>query len=570
LIANVLLQLIAVRPSQRDSAAAPHRLAVLCGWVCCSILASTAFAADWQPQLDEGVRARAGGNIYESVSILEQAVNAAPDPATRVRAMTQLGLSLAQAGRLADADKILQSAYAESVSPARISIALALGNVALAEHDAPRASAYYREVLAATGDGAFERNAKIAAELNLARLQSGGPQLDTLEQLYARIAAIENVSQRARAFFSLGEQASVAVDAARSASLIPRAPSGADSGTALRLTPRAPQLDRALRLSYLSLHDAADLAQQAGDAALRVEASDALAQLYETQGRYAEAQQINQQASQLAAGLALGEVEALQVRLDWRSGRLNQRLGDDPLALAAYMRAARHLEAIRQDLPIEDDAGKSTYQTLLKPIFVNLLDLMLKDLDGLAANDQSARLTSVLDALELTHQAEMQDYLGDRCAVESIRGGSSAPLEAGVAVIYTLVLKDRLEVIVRTRDGLMHGTNTLRMADRTVRGPDGKVRGARAGHRTRRLPALAPVRSPARRPGVCRAALRRLNRHRADHDRDQRPPHCADDVAAGGTVGARSGRGSTPVHGIHRRACRREQCARRRGARAGR
>jgi CHAT domain-containing protein len=456
LLVKVLLPLIAAPRLQREHAAAPHRWAVLCAWICCTILASSAFAADWPPQLEEGVRARTDGNIYESISMLEQAVNAAPDQATRVHAMTQLGLSLAQAGRLADADKTLQSAYDESMNPARISIALALGNVALAEHDVPRASAYYREVLAATGESAFERNAKVAAELNLARLQSGGQQLDTLEQLYPRIAAIDNVAHRARAFFSLGEQASVAVEAARSASLTSRAASGTDSGTALRLTPRAPQLDRALRLSYLSLHNAADLAQQAGDAALRVEASDALAQLYETQGRYAEAQQINQEASQLAAGLALGQVEALQVRLDWRSGRLHQRLGDDPLALAAYMRAARHLEAIRQDLPIDDEAGKSTYQTLLKPIFVNLLDLMLKDLDGLAPSDQSARMTSVLDALELTHQAEMQDYLGDRCAVESIRGGSSAPLEAGVAVIYTLVLKDRLEVIVRTRDGLMH------------------------------------------------------------------------------------------------------------------
>jgi CHAT domain-containing protein len=425
-------------------------------WVCCTILSATTLAGDWEPQLDAGVRARASGNIYESVSMLEQAVKDAPDQAARVRAMTQLGLSLVQAGRLADADKILQTAYDESTHRARISLALALGNLAVAERDPQRASAYYREVLAASDDGSFEHNAKVAAQLNLARFQSGREQLETLEDLYPRVAATEGVSHRARAFFSLGEQASEALEAARSAALTALAQSTTDSGTALRLVPRTPQLDRVLRLSYLSLRNAADLAQQAGDGALRVEASDALAQLYETQGRYAEAQQINRQASAIADGLALGQVEALQVRLDWRNGRLDQRLGNDSLALAAYLRAAHHLEAIRQDLPIEDEAGQSTYQTLLKPIFVNLLDLMLKDLDGLAAGEQPARMTSVLDAIELTHQAEMQDYLGDRCAVESIRGGSSAPLEAGVAVIYTLVLKDRLEVIVRTREGLMH------------------------------------------------------------------------------------------------------------------
>ena len=456
MVVNVLLQVIAVRRPQHDNAAATYRLASLCIWVCCAILSGIAFAGDWQPQLDEGMRARAGGDIYESVSILEQAVKSAPDQAARVRAKAQLGLSLVQAGRLADADKILQSAYDESTNPARISIALALGNVAAAEHDVQRASAYYREVLATTGDGSFEHNAKVAAQLNLARFQSGLEKLESLEELYPRVQAIENVSHRAQALFSLGEQASEAIDAMQSASPTPLTLSSTDSGTALRLVPRTALLDRVRRQSYLSLRNAADLAQQAGDGALVFEASDALAQLYETQGRFTEAQQINRQASAIADGLAPGQVEALQVRLDWRSGRLNRRLGDDSLALAGYMQAARHLEAIRQDLPIADEAGQSTYQTLLKPIFVNLLDLMLKDLDRLAADERPARLAAVLDAIELTHQAEMQDYLGDRCTVESIRGGTSAPLDPGVAVIYTLVLEDRLEVIVRTRDGLMH------------------------------------------------------------------------------------------------------------------
>jgi CHAT domain-containing protein len=413
-------------------------------------------AGSWDQQFNAGVSARRGGDIYESAALLEQAVERAPDQAAHVRALTQLGVSLLQAGRLADADRILQRAYDEATHPARISIALALGNVAAAEHDPQRASAYYREVLAGAGDSSFGRDARVAAELNLARFQSGREKLATLEEIYPHVVAVESASQRARAFINLGVQASSAIDAARAAGPTPRAPPEPAVGTALRLVPRAAQLDRVLQLSYLSLRNAADLARQTGDGALRVEASDALAQLYETQGRYVEAQQINQQASLLADGLALGQVEALLVQLDWRSGRLHERLGDDSLALASYMQAARHLEAIRQDLPIEDDAGRSTYQSLLKPIFVSLLDLMLRDFDGLTAEEQPARLASVLDAIELTHQAEMQDYLGDRCAVELVGAGSNAPLPAGVAVIYTFVLQDRLEVIVRSRDGLLH------------------------------------------------------------------------------------------------------------------
>jgi hypothetical protein len=72
-----------------------------------------------------------------------------------------------QAGRLADADKILQ-----------------------------RARAYYREVLATSGDGLSQHNAKLAAQ------------------------------------------------------------SAADTATALRLVPRTPQLARVLRLCYLNLRNA--------------------------------------------------------------------------------------------------------------------------------------------------------------------------------------------------------------------------------------------------------------------------------------------------------------------------
>jgi CHAT domain-containing protein len=453
---NELLQPVAVHRPQRDSIVARDRFAWLCAWLWFAVFSPAAFAGSWDAQLDQGVRARNSGNIYQSVAILTQALDSAPDRSARARAMTQLGLSLLQSGRLADAERTLQAAYDASTSPARISIALALGNVAAAEHDPQRAGAFYREVLTAPGDSPLIQDAKLAAQLNLARSQPLREKIETLEELYPRVEAIGDTAHRGRALFSLGQQLSEAIASASMAA--PTAPAAAGSPSGLTVVPflRPARLGQMRRLSYESLRKAADLAQQSGDAALRVEAFNALAQLYESQGRLAEALRINSDAATIADSLKLGQAEALLVQLDWRAARLDQRLGDDSLALAGYMHAARHLEAIRQDLPIEDAAGQSTYQSLLKPIYVNLLDLMLRNFDGLAPDQQPARLTSVLDAIELTHQAEMQDYLGDRCSVESVPGAAGATLQAGVAVIYTLVLNDRLEVIVRTGDGLLH------------------------------------------------------------------------------------------------------------------
>ncbi len=58
--------------------------------------------------------------------------------------------------------------------------------------------------------------------------------------------------------------------------------------------------------------------------------------------------------------------------------------------------------------------------------------------------------------IELAHQAELQDYLGDRCSVDSVRQGTNASVAAGVAIVYPIILKDRLEVVIRTSTTILH------------------------------------------------------------------------------------------------------------------
>jgi len=438
---------------------------------------ATAWAGGSGLDLDSGIRERNQGNISESVRLLERAAANASGADQRLQATTQLALSLVQAGRLADAERILKTVQSASNGAENAAITLALGNVAMAEHDPRRAGDLYRTALAAAQPSG--NDVGVFAQLNLARLQPAPQKLETLERLYSEVAALVDPGTRAQGFFSLGIQAAAAVDL-RLAPLEPPSAPGAAAADAPALdapasgatTAEAPESgapagapaadvnkarsDWMLQVAYNSLRQASDLAQATGDAFLRVEVADAVAQLYESQDRFAEAMQLNRIALALADHMDLGQVEALLVRLEWRAARLQQRLGDDSSALASYLRASRHLEAIRHDLPIDDEAGASTYQTLLKPIFTNLLDLMLRDVDRTEDGGQPKRLGSVMDALELTHQAEMQDYLGDRCSVESIKQRADAPLDAGVAVLYTIVLHDRLEVVVRTNAGVTH------------------------------------------------------------------------------------------------------------------
>ena len=411
------------------------------GVLLCILGGSTALAANvasgaWEQDLHQGIHARELGNLDDSIAALERAVLEAPESMSRVYARTELGVSLAQTGRLGDAQAALEIAYRDADDQSRYGVALALGNLAVRSHDNAQAERYYREVIASAPAEAAGGDARAIAELDLASLQRPLQRLVELEQLLPEIEAMSNPPGRARALFGLGVQASESLEQAQMM--------------------RSPDVDRALRLSFRALHSSREWALQAGDVALAVDTADATAQLYESQGRVAEADEINRQGIIAAGGLSQGQAQLPLIRLEWRAARLAQRRGESSRAIASYMRAARLLEAMHQDLPIEDARGRSTYQTLQRPVIAGLTDLLLQGVDSLAPDAQQLRLASALELTEQAHQAELQDYLGDRCSVESVQAGGDKALPAGVAVVYPIVLKDRLEVIVRTSRGLLH------------------------------------------------------------------------------------------------------------------
>jgi CHAT domain-containing protein len=211
------------------------------------------------------------------------------------------------------------------------------------------------------------------------------------------------------------------------------------------LAPGGPGMGQA----YAAYTEARSAAHTAGAHRIEVEALDALAQLYEDQRRMADAQTLNRTALQQAAKSPLGLVQDLLVRLEWRQSRLLQAAGQTDEALAAMQRAASYVETIRSDLPIETEIGLTTFNTLLQPIYIGLADLILQRQQNADAEGRIAATLAAISALELSRQAEMQDYLGERCAVVSATAGDLG-LPAGLAVLYPLVLNDRVELLLKS------------------------------------------------------------------------------------------------------------------------
>lgn len=382
-------------------------------------LALAAQDAGPEELIQSAVAARSRGNIQLSLDLLSKAWETADSERLRTRIAAELGASLLQARRLDDAEKLLQQAYAGSAGAGRAKVAVDLGNLAFSRGNGDLARRYFEEAEALAGK---DLRARLPASLNRARLLPAPERFAALAALFGEIAGIGEPAPRARLYLNLGFQAR-------------------------QLAPQG------LELAYRSFAEVQKLLPQV-DQRLALETLDALAQLYEDQGRWQEALRLTQSALARAGAAGASGDEDILLRLEWRKGRFAQRDGRRRDALVAYQNAAHHLEAIRQDLPIEYEDGRSSYRDTLQPVLNGLVDLLLADLNDLPERERAASLRSAINALELTRQSEMQDFLGDRCAVDGVRSDTPGTIPARTAIIYPVLLPDRLELLLEA-DGVI-------------------------------------------------------------------------------------------------------------------
>ena len=166
--------------------------------------------------------------------------------------------------------------------------------------------------------------------------------------------------------------------------------------------------------------------------------------LYEEQGRISEALDLTGQAISAAQA-----VRAPELLLQWERqlGGLLKKQGKQALAIAAYRRAVNHIEAIRQDIPIEYRDGRSSFRETLAPVYSGLADLLLRQSADEASEEvRQSLLREARDTIERIKQSELQDYFRDRCIAS--RSRQIETLSPSTAVLYPIILPDRLELLV--------------------------------------------------------------------------------------------------------------------------
>lgn len=392
--------------------------------LCLSLHAQALPDASPDDPLARGIAYRQQGQLHRSIEALQAARLAATSPQDRARAGGELGIALLKVRNLPAAEALLREAHAYFGGTVRARYAYYLGNLQIALGRVEEARALYREARElAPGD----REILFGSALNLAGMAPEAERRLLLQDLSRRLMQQADDPESARYHLNLGHHV---------------------------LQSKAPDVETA----YRHLDAARRLGEAKADAHLLAEAYDALAQLYESQGRTEEALTLAGRGLAQASGLDPVAAADLLIGLEWRQARLLKAAGQESQALAAYRRAVGRVESVRQDIPIEYENGRSSFRETLEPIYLGYADLALRQLDrGRSdADTKATQLQQVVQTIELIRQTELQDFLGDRCSVDAVEGGEHIP--AGTALLYPLVLPDRVELLLRSPDGIERRT----------------------------------------------------------------------------------------------------------------
>ena len=220
------------------------------------------------------------------------------------------------------------------------------------------------------------------------------------------------------------------------------------------------ELNRDLTLAaFQALHDAARVADQLGDRRASSFAWGYLGKLYEDERRYAEALDVTQHAILMSQQAAAPEA---LYRWQWQAGRLLKGLGRPKEAIDAYRQAIVAVQSIRPEVSaaIAEDQPDASFRETVGAVYFELADLLLRGSERDAdPQHQEAVLREARDTVELFKVAELQDYFQDDC-VQAARSHATGLelVSKTAAVIYPIMLQDRLEILVSLPSGMVRKT----------------------------------------------------------------------------------------------------------------
>jgi CHAT domain-containing protein/tetratricopeptide (TPR) repeat protein len=193
------------------------------------------------------------------------------------------------------------------------------------------------------------------------------------------------------------------------------------------------------QVSYLTT--AIQQAQSIDDRRSLADALGNLGTLYEQYQRYEEAQKLTEQALTLAQGI---QATDLTYQWQWQLGRILNAEGDRENAILAYSAAVKTLQSLRGDLVAISSQLQFSFRKSVEPVYREFAGLLLQP------NATQEDLKQARDVIEALQLAELDNFFRDACL--DAKPVQIDRLDPTAAIFYTIILSDRLEVIVALSD----------------------------------------------------------------------------------------------------------------------
>ncbi|NEO36248.1 MAG: CHAT domain-containing protein [Moorea sp. SIOASIH] len=185
------------------------------------------------------------------------------------------------------------------------------------------------------------------------------------------------------------------------------------------------------------LADAIKLARNLGDKRAEAEAIGNLGTLYEYNQRLDEAQDLTEKALVIAQGI---QAPDLAYQWQWQLGRILNLKQDKKNAIAAYYQSVITLQSIRSDLVTISSDIQFDFRESVEPVYRELVGLLLEP------NASQENLKKARDVIESLQLAELDNFFRDACL--DAKPVNIDEIDPNAAIVYTIILPDRLEVIV--------------------------------------------------------------------------------------------------------------------------
>ena len=172
---------------------------------------------------------------------------------------------------------------------------------------------------------------------------------------------------------------------------------------------------------------------------------------------------------QLASALTIAQnlnAADIAYRWQWQLGQLLRQQGNLTDATLAYSDAVKSLQSLRNELVAINPDIQYDFREKVEPVYRELVDLLLTP-SSTESNISQNKLLQARDVIESLQLAELENFFREPCLAvrqqidQVVDDGQSA-----TAVLYPIILPDRLEVILKLpNQPLQHYATPLAQTD---------------------------------------------------------------------------------------------------------